>query len=75
MTPVLPVAPVPPVTPVATTRPSEPLAQDPFGGAAQRPRRTVSLIRGGVRSEVVFDLPDPNNEQAVTSTNEGGGQQ
>jgi pilus assembly protein CpaB len=79
--PVTPVTPVPPVVeaPVATTRPSDPIAQDPFKGETPRPRRTVALIRGGVRSEVVFDQPaEPSasrSEQAVTSTNEGGGQQ
>jgi pilus assembly protein CpaB len=81
VTPVTPVIPPPPVVevPVATTRPSDPIAQDPFKGEAPRPRRTVALIRGGVRTEVVFDVPaeSPANssEQAVTSTNEGGGQQ
>ena len=76
-----PLPPVTPVveTPVATTRPVDPVAQDPFHGGPPRPRRTVALIRGGVRTEVVFDLPEKSTDSegghAVTSTNEGGGQQ
>ena len=79
--PVEPVTPPPPAVvqapatqPVAVQQPV-----DPFGPEAPRPRRTVTLIRGGVRSEVVFDLgskpSDPTSGQAVTSTHEGGGQQ
>jgi pilus assembly protein CpaB len=76
-----PVVPVTPVVelPVATTRPVDPAAQDPFHGEPSRPKRTVALIRGGVRTEVVFDLPENSpgsrGDQAVTSTNESGGQQ
>lgn len=80
-----PVHPLPPPVraPVASTQPAGGQSHDPFVSDAPRPRRTVTLIRGGVRSEVVFDLPggtaggttDGRSGQAITSTNEGGGQQ
>jgi pilus assembly protein CpaB len=70
--------PVGPVTAVATTRPTapqtQPIAADPFGGVPPRNRRTVTLIRGGARSEVVFDLPADGKAPAtetVSSTNGG----
>lgn len=59
-------------TPVATTQP----AVDPFAEPT-RNRRTASLIRGGVRTEVVFDLPKAAGRKAdevITSTNEGAQQ-
>jgi pilus assembly protein CpaB len=75
---VAPVDPVGPVTPVATTRPvspqTQPVASDPFGGDAPRNRRTVTLIRGGARSEFVFDVPADAKAPApetVSSTNGG----
>lgn len=60
----------PPVTVQApTTKP----VPDLFGGEDPRSRRTVVLIRGSARSEVVFDTPqkEPGADQAVTSTNDG----
>lgn len=84
VTPTIPVIPMNPVTlvttPVATTQPSGTQStSDPFAGESSRPRRTVTLIRGGQRSEVVFDGPaksiESKSDQAVTSTNEGGAQQ
>jgi pilus assembly protein CpaB len=58
--------------PVAATQPTS----DPFA-EPKRLRRMVTLIKGGVRSEVVFDLPGagPKSGEVVTSTNEGTGQQ
>lgn len=66
-----------PVVPVAATQPVAPQSQpgaDPF--AEEAPRRTVTVIRGGNRSEVVFEMPHPGTtaDRAVTSTNEGGNQ-
>ena len=53
-----------------TTRPSSTPKlppQDPFDD--QRPRRTVTLIRGSTRTEVIFDLPkSPEPDGAVTRT-------
>lgn len=70
---VAPVAATQPVTTVATTRP----ATDPFAEPA-RIRRTVTLIKGGSRTEVIFDLPGKAETMKpgdmVTSTNEGGQQ-
>jgi len=75
---VTPVGPVGPVIPVATTRPAvpqtQPIVADPFGGEAPRNRRTVTLIRGGARSEVVFDMPadgKASTPETVSSTNGG----
>lgn len=79
VTPTHPVTPVIPVTPVATTPVATTQPADPFAGETNRPRRTVTLIRGGQRSEVVFDGPAKSSgtksDQAVTSTNDGGAQQ
>ena len=60
--PVLPPVQPPVVFPVATTQPVAKQPEknnDPFGGEDPRPRRTVTLIRGGSRSEVVFEMPPP----------------
>jgi pilus assembly protein CpaB len=59
----------PPVS-VPTTNPVEPktgLAGDPFSEEA-RPKRTVTVFRGGAKTEVVFDSPDVKPETAVTKT-------
>jgi pilus assembly protein CpaB len=66
-------------TPVATSQPTTMPARrfvDPFASSEKpRNRRTATLIRGGQRSEVVFDLPsdaglsNPSHE-TVTSTHE-----
>lgn len=68
---VVPVAATQPVTTVATTQP----ATDPFAEPA-RLRRTVTLIKGGSRTEVTFELPGKAEVSKlgdiVTSTNEGG---
>ena len=58
-----------PATQPATqpSRPKLPPAQDPFED--QRPRRTVTLIRGSAKTEVIFDLPRaPSSDGAVTRT-------
>jgi pilus assembly protein CpaB len=58
-------------TPVASTQP----VADPFEEPATT-RRTVTLIKGGVRTQVVFEQPkagEPKTGEVVTSTNEGGG--
>jgi pilus assembly protein CpaB len=75
------IVPLNPVLPVAATQPvappqTRPAAPDPFAEEEPRPRRTVTLIRGGTRSEVVFELPRgaAPSDRAITSTNEGGGQ-
>jgi len=61
--------PLPPAT-QPTTRPAiakQPQALDPFED--QRPRRTVTLIRGSTKTEVIFDLPRaPESESAITRT-------
>jgi pilus assembly protein CpaB len=72
-----PVAAVQP-PPVAATQPAVAATQpvtDPFAEGG-RGKRTVTLIKGGARSEVVFEAPkaDPHAD-AVTSTNEGEEQQ
>jgi Flp pilus assembly protein CpaB len=68
--PVNPVTPVTPVTAVATTqpttrpavrRPSDPFAED------VRPSRTVNLIRGSTKTQVVFELPDKPDANGVFS--------
>ena len=67
-TQVVTVAPVTPVTAVASTqptarpsvrRPSDPFAED------LKPRRTVNLIRGSTKTEVVFELPDQPEANGV----------
>ena len=63
---------------VATTRPAattQPVT-DPFAEPG-RGRRLVTLIKGGTRSEVMFDAPknDPHGDEAVTSTHEGEDQE
>jgi pilus assembly protein CpaB len=74
------IVPLNPVVPVAATQPvvpqTQPTTPDPFAEEEPRPRRTVTLIRGGARSEVVFELPRgaAPPDRAITSTNEGGGQ-
>lgn len=67
----------PPVRIVEAPAPATQPVSDPFA-EPKRPRRTVTLIKGGVRSEVVFDLPrgaEPKSGEVITSTNEGTGQQ
>ena len=67
--------PPPPVTtPVAATQPAGPQTRpaDPFADDEVPQRRTVTLIRGGARTEVVFEQREVTNDDAVTSTNEGG---
>ena len=59
----------PPVT-VPTTKPVEPktgIANDPFAEEAH-PKRTVTVFRGGAKTEVVFDEPKPDSDTAVTKT-------
>jgi Flp pilus assembly protein CpaB len=74
------IVPMNPIVPVAATQPvAVPQTQpspDPFAEEEPPPRRTVTLIRGGTRSEVVFHLPrvETPPDRAITSTNEGGGQ-
>jgi pilus assembly protein CpaB len=60
----------PPVA-VATTKPAEPKPghpADPFGEEAP-PKRTVTVFRGGAKTEVVFDEPKAEPGTAVTKTN------
>jgi len=65
--------PTPPVPmPFPTTKPVEPrtaVAVDPFAEEAH-PKRTVTVFRGGTRTEVVFDEPKPDSGTAVTTTND-----
>jgi Flp pilus assembly protein CpaB len=68
-----PPANTPPINPlpVPTTRPTEPktgLAGDPFAEEAH-PKRTVTVFRGGAKTEVVFDEPKAGSDTAVTKTN------
>jgi pilus assembly protein CpaB len=64
--PVLPVveAVMPHTQPAALPQP------DPFASSA-RPRRTVTLIRGGAKSEVTFDADVVGPDAAVTRTDDG----
>jgi Flp pilus assembly protein CpaB len=60
----------PPVS-IPTTRPVEPktaVASDPFS-EEPRPKRTVTVFRGGAKAEVVFDEPKPESDSALTKTN------
>jgi pilus assembly protein CpaB len=62
----------PPPQPAPTTKPVEPrtaVAGDPFAEDAH-PKRTVTVFRGGARTEVVFDEPKPDSGTAVTTTND-----
>ena len=57
--------------PTPTTKPVEPktgLAGDPFA-EVPRPTRTVSVFRGGTKTQVVFDAPKEESGTAVTKTN------
>ena len=59
--------PVASTKPVASTQP----VTDPFVEPG-RGKRTVTLIKGGARSEVVFDTRNESHgDDAVTSTREG----
>ena len=57
---------------VSTTQPSNPKggrSHDPFEDEAP-PKRTVTVFRGGAKTEVTFELaPKPDSEGAVTRTN------
>jgi pilus assembly protein CpaB len=56
----------PPVMP--TTRPADPRGgSDPFAEEVA-PKRTVTLIRGGAKTEVIFELPKADPNTAVTKT-------
>jgi pilus assembly protein CpaB len=62
----------PPPIAAPTTRPVEPktglAGADPFAEEA-RPKRTVTVFRGGAKTEVVFDEPKAESDTAVTKTN------
>jgi pilus assembly protein CpaB len=69
--PVAATQPVASTQPIASTQP----VTDPFVDPG-RGRRTVTLIKGGARSEVVFDTKnDSHGDDAVTSTREGPDQE
>jgi pilus assembly protein CpaB len=59
----------PPVA-AATTKPANPKGGhgDPFAEEPS-PKRTVTVFRGGTKTEVVFDEPKPDSGTAVTKTN------
>jgi hypothetical protein len=69
-----PVAATQPVASTQSVASTQPVT-DPFADQG-RGRRTVTLIKGGARSEVVFDTKnDSHGDDAVTSTREGPDQE
>jgi pilus assembly protein CpaB len=63
-----------PVVAVSTTRPAETIKAhaggDPFGSDEMRPKRTVTLIRGGTKTEVVFEVPKESDTAVTKTSNE-----